>query len=300
MSAPERFARIVSLVARLTQREDEPDESVAIADLATQHGVSPSDIAADIRALTVLGEDADADWLLSLQVWQQGDRVAISSRGPFRRPVRLSPEEQLAVQVALAMDAEGDALAKRLAAFWSGEMSPIAKESDRPETPTDIIRDAIHERQALEIDYAGETDSAVRTRVIHPYQMAEIGVRTYVVAFAADVNAWRHFRLDRIVAVRPAKTRFELRYDFQPIETGHDTFRVRDQVDRVTVRFRAAAAAWATEYFSDHEVMDDGSVTVPFAASTNEWLTRRVLEFGTDAVVMEPPAYRDALRRAVA
>lgn len=300
MSASERFARIVSLVATLTRREDEPDESVAITELARQYDVSPQDIAADIRALTVLGEDADADWLLSLQVWQQGDRVAVSSRGPFRRPVRLSPEEQLAVQVALAMDDEGDVLAKRLAAFWSGKSSTIAREPDRPETPADILRDAIQERQALEIDYAGENDAAVRTRVIHPYQMAEVGVRTYIVAFTPDVNEWRHFRLDRILAVRPANVRFEVRYDFQPIETGHDVFRVRDQVDRVMVRFRAAAAPWATEYFTEHEVMTDGSVTVPFPASSQEWLTRRVLEFGTDAVVMEPPAWREALRRAVA
>jgi proteasome accessory factor C len=301
MSAPERFARIVSLVATLTRRgDDEPDESVAITELATQHGVSPQDIAADIRALTVLGEDADTDWLLSLQVWQQGERVAVSSRGPFRRPVRLSPEEQLAVQVALAMDGEGEALAKRLAALWTGETTPATKEPDRPETPAEIIRDAIHERQALEVDYAGETDAAVRTRLIHPYQMAEVGVRTYIVAYASDVNAWRHFRLDRIVAVRPANTRFEARYDFEPIETGHDVFRARGQVERVTVRFQAAAAPWATEYFSEHELLDDGSVNVPFPASSKEWLTRRVLEFGTDAVVMEPPAYRDALRRAVA
>lgn len=297
MSASEQFARIVSLVASLTRR-DEPDESVSITELANEHGVSPEDIAADLRALTVLGEDADADWLLSLQVWQQGDRVAVSSRGPFRRPVRLSPEEQLAVQVALAMDDEGHALAKRLGDFWSGTTSVAPP--DREETPADVIRDAIHERRALEIDYAGERDAAVRTRVIHPFQMVDVGVRTHIVAFAPDVDGWRQFRLDRILAVRPADVRFEARYDFQRIDTGSDVFRVREQVDRVIVRFRAAAAPWATEYFVEHEVMGDGSVTVPFSASSHEWLTRRVLEFGTDAVVVEPPAYRDALRRAVA
>ena len=56
----------------------------------------------------------------------------------------------------------------------------------------------------------------------------------------------------------------------------------------------------ATEYFTEHEVLPDGSVNVPFPASSTEWLTRRVLEFGTDAMIVDPPAYRDALRRAVA
>ena len=248
----------------------------------------------------MLGEDADADWLLSLQVWQQGDRVAISSRGPFRRPVRLSPEEQLAVQVALAMDSEGGALARRLGAHWSGERTHPASQPEQPDTPADVIRDAIHEHKALEIDYAGETDAAIRTRVIHPYQMVEMGMRTYIVAFTPDVDAWRHFRLDRVSAVRPADVAFVMRHDFEPIASGSDTFRVREQVDRVTVRFRAGAAPWATEYFTEHEVLPDGSVNVPFPASSTEWLTRRVLEFGTDAMIVDPPAYRDALRRAVA
>lgn len=300
MRATEQFARIVSLVAELSRRDQAPDESVALDDLAAEHDVSTADIAADIRALTVLGEDADADWLLSLQVWQQGDRVAISSRGPFRRPVRLSPEEQLAVQVALAMDSEGGALARRLGAHWSGERTPPASQPEQPDTPADVIRDAIHEHKALEIDYAGETDAAIRTRVIHPYQMVEMGMRTYIVAFTPDVDAWRHFRLDRVSAVRPADVAFVMRHDFEPIASGSDTFRVREQVDRVTVRFRAGAAPWATEYFTEHEVLPDGSVNVPFPASSTEWLTRRVLEFGTDAMIVDPPAYRDALRRAVA
>ena len=300
MRATEQFARIVSLVAELSRRDQAPDESVALDDLAAEHDVSAADIAADIRALTVLGEDADADWLLSLQVWQQGDRVAISSRGPFRRPVRLSPEEQLAVQVALAMDSEGGALARRLGAHWSGERTPPASQPEQPDTPADVIRDAIHEHKALEIDYAGETDAAIRTRVIHPYQMVEMGMRTYIVAFTPDVDAWRHFRLDRVSAVRPADVAFVMRHDFEPIASGSDTFRVREQVDRVTVRFREGAAPWATEYFTEHEVLPDGSVNVPFPASSTEWLTRRVLEFGTDAMIVDPPAYRDALRRAVA
>ena len=300
MRATEQFARIVSLVAELSRRDQAPDESVALDDLAAEHDVSAADIAADIRALTVLGEDADADWLLSLQVWQQGDRVAISSRGPFRRPVRLSPEEQLAVQVALAMDSEGGALARRLGAHWSGERTPPASQPEQPDTPADVIRDAIHEHKGLEIDYAGETDAAIRTRVIHPYQMVEMGMRTYIVAFTPDVDAWRHFRLDRVSAVRPADVAFVMRHDFEPIASGSDTFRVRERVDRVTVRFRAGAAPWATEYFTEHEVLPDGSVNVPFPASSTEWLTRRVLEFGTDAMIVDPPAYRDALRRAVA
>lgn len=301
MSAQDRFARIVSIVAELTRRDHSPDESVPIAELATRHGVSVDTIAADVRALTVLGDHADADWLLSLSIWQQGDQIAVSSRGPFRRPVRLSPEEQLAVQVALAMDDEGEALARRMSAFWSGTPTAPPSEPEPALSAIDIIRDAIHERHVLEVEYAGENDPDVRTRVIHPYQLAEVGVRTYVVAYAQDVAAWRHFRLDRILGVRPVEKGFELRYDFEPIETRREMFPgVRDRSDRVTIRFRPEAAAWASEYYSEHHALPDGSIDVPFHATSEAWLTRRVLEFGTDAVVVEPPSYRTALRHALA
>jgi len=66
------------------------------------------------------------------------------------------------------------------------------------------------------------------------------------------------------------------------------------------VRFRREAAPWVTEFFPEHEVCADGSVLVQFDASSTEWLTRRVLEFGADAEVVDPPHYRDAVRRAIA
>jgi len=46
--------------------------------------------------------------------------------------------------------------------------------------------------------------------------------------------------------------------------------------------------------------LPDGAVLVRFDASSPEWLTRRVLEFGADAEVVEPSHYRDAVRRAIA
>src|SRR5687768_15458074 len=201
MTAAERFSRIVSLVADLTRGERAGDDAPSLRELARYHGVSDRDIAADLVTLTVLGENSDADWLLSLRIWQQEDRVSISSQGPFRRPVRLSPEEQLAVQMALALDPNGAGLATRLASLWSGEQTGTASAA-QAETPMILVRRAVRERVVMEIDYAGETDREVRTRIIHPYQVAEYGVRTYIVAWAEDVGAWRHFRLDRIVAVR--------------------------------------------------------------------------------------------------
>lgn len=297
-SAPGRFTRIVSLVAELTRRDREGDDAPTIGELAARHGVTARDITADLRALTVLGEHSGADWLLSLSAWQQGDHVSVASQGPFRRPVRLSPEEMLAVQVALALEPDGAALAARFAALWAGE--PVVTPTPAsPGSVAETVRRAARQHVALEIEYAGEGAHEVRTRTVHPYQLAELGIRTYLVAWAPDAGAWRHFRLDRIHSAAITGTPFEPRADFAPVTEPRDIFR-GGATETVTVRFRPEVAPWVIESFPRHEVEADGSVLVPFEASSTEWLTRRVLEFGADAEVVGPARYREAVARAVA
>lgn len=298
-TAAARFTRVVSLVAELTRSEREGHSAPTIDGLARRHGVTAGDIKQDIAALTLLGEKSSADWLLSLSAWQQGDHVSIASHGPFRRPVRLTPEEQLAIQVALALEPDGAPLARRFAALWSGAAAGAPASPAAAPSVADTARRAIDERRALAIEYAGEGAPDVRSRAVHPHQLATLGVRTYLVAWAPDANAWRHFRLDRVQSARLSDERFERRDDFRPVTEPRDLFRA-GATEPVTVRFRAEVAAWVTESFPQHEVASDGSVLVRFEASSPEWLTRRVLEFGADAEVIAPARYRDAVRRVVA
>ena len=301
MSAAEQFARIVSLVAELSRRERRGEDAPAIHDLAERHHVTDRVIADDIRALTVLGDRAhEADWLLSIRIWQQEDRVSITSEGPFRRPVRLSPEEALAVQMALALDPEGAALASRLANLWEGASPGAPGGVKRSDSPADLVRTAIRDNAVLEIEYTGEARREVLTRRIQPHQMAESGIRTYVVAWAEDVGAWRHFRLDRILSATMTDKRFEPRADFEPMEKPRDAFRPQGATERVSVRFAPDAAPWVAEFYAGHESLPDGSVLVHFDASSPEWLVRRVLEFGADAEVVKPAHYRTAVAKAVA
>ena len=105
MTASDRFSRIVSLVADMTREGGDPQDITTVAE---RHGMSVAELNADIGTLTLLGDRAiDSDWLLSLRIEQQADQLTLSSSGPFRRPVRLSPEEQLAIQLALALDPGG-------------------------------------------------------------------------------------------------------------------------------------------------------------------------------------------------
>jgi predicted DNA-binding transcriptional regulator YafY len=300
VSAAQQFTRIVSLVAELTRLAREGGAPTPLAELAERHGVSEKAIANDIATLTALGEHADSDWLLSLSVALQLDLVSISSGGPFRRPVRLSPEEQVAIRVALALQPDGAPLAARLAAFWSGRPGPAAPAAGETKAPGDIIRRAAASAVEVTMQYASEGEHEGRERRIEPHQVVEFRGRAYVVGYDVGANGWRHFRLDRVLRATATGREFERRADFVPVEEPEDVFRTSDPLDVVTVRFAVHAAHWVTEHYPEHEVEEDGSVLVRLHTASPEWLTRTVLEHGGDAEVIDPPEYREAVKAAVA
>ena len=285
----------------MSRHGGEPEDITAVAE---RHGISVEELNADIATLTLLGDRAiESDWLLSLRVSQQADQLTLSSDGPFRRPVRLSPEEQLATSLPWRL-IQRDRHWRRASRLFSRAMlrarAPRARKIRRRPRSSMPVRFAVRERLAMNIEYAGEGERDVRSRMIHPYQVAEFGISTYIVAWAEDVSAWRRFRLDRIVSASLTTTQFDRRPDFTANQSPTDAFRPGAQVEHVTVRFRKETAPWVAEFFSEHESLPDGSVLVRFDASSTDWLIRRVLEFGADAEVVEPPRYRDAVRRAIA
>ena len=301
-AAPARLTRIVSLLAELTRCEREGKEAPTIEALARSHGVNAKDIALDIRTLTLLGDHADAEWLLSLGLWQQAGRVSVSSAGPFRRPIRLTPEEMLAVQVALAMDPEGREIARKLAPLMRViSPEPAVAAATAGTDRYQMMADAIAQRRAVELLYAGEGDRAGRRWVIQPHQLVGWRNRNYVLAWCEEVADWRIFRVGRIIDALLTGQCFDRRSDSQPVTNPADLFRPSaDAVDAVRVRFLGRVSRWVRERYPDSEPQPDGSVIVTFQASSMDWLVRRVLEYGPDAEVVGPEEYREAVRRAVA
>ena len=104
--AARQLDRIVLLVAELSRREREGTDTFTVKEIADRLGVTPSRVLSDIRVLASVNDDADATWISSLTAFQEGDRSSVSSLGPYRRPIRFTGDELLALQVALAT--EGD------------------------------------------------------------------------------------------------------------------------------------------------------------------------------------------------
>ena len=309
MSTPAagQLNRIVQLVAELSRRERNGEQPLSIAEVAASLGASAQDIERDLRTLTSAGDSADQDWLGSLSVFQEGNTVGVSSLGPFRRPIRLTPEELLAIQVGLSMENDGGTLSHELAALLElpdgGADAVSAAQATGPDEGrvVDLARRAARERRCLEILYSGARAGEPIRRTIEVHQVMGDGGHWYLVAWCRNANAPRRFRAERVLEARLLDEPFVPRPELSESEAGHEVFAASEDAQReVVVRFTPAIARWLFEDHPSAERDAQGGVTVRYAVAEPAWLLRTVLQYGAEAEVVAPPEYRALMRTATA
>ena len=172
--------------------------------------------------LTAVSDGPDGSWLQSLSIWQEGDRVSASSLGLYRRPLRFTPMEMLAIQVGLALETDATLplcaeFAKLLtgAAAGPGQVSVLPVSGDGEQDVVELAQRAVAERRVLTILYTAEGDFARAARSVEPHQVAHAGGRWYVVAWCRKNGGWRHFRPDRAIDAALEREHFEPRAGFQ-------------------------------------------------------------------------------------
>ena len=110
-SAPAQVQRLIDLIAWMSQRDT--NTSIPYRAAAKHLGVSKETVRRDLDALVALSDEFKP-WLASLSVAIVADGFVVESRGSFRRPFRLTPEESLALMIGLAAGRNGTAIAKKL------------------------------------------------------------------------------------------------------------------------------------------------------------------------------------------
>lgn len=301
MTTPEQMNRIVHLVADLTRRNRDGEASAHLAELAGRLGTTARQIGADIRTLTLLDNDSDADWLLSIRVGLEGDRVSITSAGPYRRPIRFTTDEVMAMQIGLnAVSRSAPVLTDQLARLLARPepqpaalSHPIAGDDGFSET----IRHAIDHRRKIEIKYTSEGAGGGIGRVVHPYQLVARDGRSYLIAWCERVEDWRRFRFDRIIDLLATEQPFVWRDDLAQRDLTFDA--PADGVDQVVVRFSPAVSRWARERYPAADTDEMGRTQVTFQVANPAWLVSQVLQYGADAEVIAPAEYRELMRRTV-
>ncbi|MCK4632197.1 MAG: YafY family transcriptional regulator [candidate division Zixibacteria bacterium] len=155
---------------------------------------------------------------------------------------------------------------------------------------------AMARSQCLQIKYES-IESGISDRVIEPYFIMFRGHAFYLVAFCRTREAFRTFRLDRILEMQTTSESFD-RDTSVTAETyfaGSWSVYSGDPI-KIVIEFSRSAAkvVMSARHHSDEQVEEIGDGRVRYTIITNgiEEIQRWILGFGGDAVVVEPEELR--------
>ncbi|HUZ29536.1 MAG TPA: WYL domain-containing protein [Solirubrobacteraceae bacterium] len=307
---PERFARLVTLATilleagRAARRLDARKlrESLKLSEQELREDISVLNVVNFGAGTYVLYAEIADDEMIDVDPEPYGDS--------FDRPARLLPVEAKALIAAIDLLGEhipqgslASVRAKVVAALGEDPVSEglqfAPPGGDDVEIAT-IVSRAIAAHRMLSFEYYKENEDEFVERRVEPYALINGREGWYVASYDPARQDVRHFRLDRIKSATVSDETFEPRTDLHP-EADVDGWPRTGEVPssrRARIWISPERARWAREERTVVTELQDGAVIVELGFAGIDWLVREVLKEAGDAVVLEPPEARDAVREA--
>ena len=151
-----------------------------------------------------------------------------------------------------------------------------------------VVTNAISEKLAIEIKYAGVTKDDVSIRMVDPIKIYSQDDSVYLKAWCQNSQAWRSFRLDRILEATLSDKAIMIPVDTEPTEAKREYLAAieldkayygqLDQVDIVSFK----------EYMWH-------AVEVELKVYSRDWLVSMILASGGRVKAVRPPDLIEAL-----
>jgi proteasome accessory factor C len=289
ITTEERLQRILAMVPWITAHG-----APTVQEVCVRFAIAPGQLAADLELLYLCGLHPYTPELLIEATIEDG-RVRIAYAEYFSRPLRLTPQEGLALVASAATllaapgsDPDGPlarGLTKLTAALGAEDALDVDLGNVDPEV-IGVLRRGLEEGRQVRIDYWSHARAARTERVIEPDAIFVVGGYQYVSAWCTSAGAERIFRVDRVLSASPTTARRTHPRSTEP----PSLFRDRDERGTVTMLLEPSAAWVLEQYPVDHvEDLGDGRSRVTMLVSEWAWLDRLVLRLGTSATVVAGP-----------
>jgi proteasome accessory factor C len=297
-----RLGRLLAVVPWVASHD-----GPTVREVCERFGVAERDLLADLDLLFLCGvHPFTPDTLIEVDV--ADGRVWIRFAEWFRRPLRLTPPEGLALASAgstlLAMpggDLDG-ALATALAKLETvlgvatGDALDVELGAVAPAV-LQAVRAAVDAGRKVHIDYYSFGRDERTRRVVQPWRVFAAAGQWYLTGWCELARGERLFRLDRVRAATVLDDRFE---PPAPPEGPTRLFHP-DLAAPVVVLDLGPEARWVAEQYPNEgvEVRPDGRLRVTLRVGERAWLERLLLRAGPAATVVEgdPTIVVDAARR---
>ncbi len=292
-------------------------QGISVAELSRLTGLSEQEIVKELPSLVNLcglPPYSPAD-LVDLSV--EGDRVSIRFADQFRRPIRLTLREALALEMALAgwdREREGpfrSAVRSIRSKVRAGCLPDVARQVEtaagriEAEPPlglaariVGLAKEAMGRLREVEMEYFSRSRGRLGRRRVLPYGIYEQGGHWYVVAFEEAAGGIRTFRADRVREARLTERGYEIPADFDVGQYRREGPPAPEEGARaVTIVFGEAAARFALEAFpaGEKRTRPSGDLEVVVRTTGPAWILSCLLRWGGAAVVEGPADVRSAL-----
>ncbi|WP_320069397.1 YafY family protein [Micromonospora sp. RTGN7] len=300
-ASADRLARLLNLVPYLLARP-----GIEIAEAAGDLGITGRQLREDLELLWVCGLPGYGPGDL-IDMAFDGDRVTITYDAGIDRPLRLTPDEALALVVALRMLAETPgvtnreaverALAKIEDAAGDLVSAPVEVRIPVDSRRVEELRAAVERGRALRITYYTAARDESTERVIDPLRMLMVGGRAYMEAWCRRAEAVRLFRVDRIDAVTELDEPAVVPPQARPHDLTEGVFRPSPGLPLITLRI-GRGERWITEYYPCERVEagDGDQWLVSLRVTDLGWARRFVLGLGPGVTVVAPAELAEQVR----
>lgn len=295
MTSASQVPRLLALVPYL---QSHPDADLAAT--AQMFDVSPRQLVADLKVLWYCGLPGGAPGDLievDMDALESGT-IRLTNAEFLARPQRFTPEEAMSLVVALAaLDEMADAdlgpavrsARAKLEAAVGGRTDAVAiAVSAGQEGIRSQLADAIEAGVAVRLTYHGASRGVATQPVVDPAQLGTRDGYGYLTAWAHERDAWRTYRLDRIVAV---DTLPDPATDHGPAPAlASGWLDARPDAVEVTLDLHPAGR-WITEYHPmvATEELPGGLLRARLLIADPAWFRRLLLRLGPAVARVDPP-----------
>ena len=287
-SADERLRRLLALVPWVVAAD-----GPTVAEVCRRFGLTEAELIAELDLVWCCGvHPFTPDSLMEVTV--EDGRVWIHYADWFDRPLRLTPEEGLALVAAGAalLAVPGAEAGGPLARGLRKLADVLGIDPDGavevtlgavPEGVLTTLREAVATRTQVELDYYVYGRDERTRRVVDPYAVFAAEGEWYLAAWCHLARAERRFRIDRVRAVQVLDRTFEPPPEpprTEVFEAGADDPRI---VLDLTPRARWVAEQYPMESV---EELNGGALRVTLVVAETAWLERLLLRLGREATVV--------------
>jgi proteasome accessory factor C len=304
--APDHLPRLLALVPWLLAHP-----GTSVSDVAKEFGVNEAQIRADVNLLWMCGLPGYGPGDLIDVEWR-GDRVTLSNAETIERPLRLTPDEALALISALralsgvpgivSTAAIDRALAKLEGAAGGTTAADkvVAASSGAADTGVvTTITDALARSRRVHLRYWVPARDEATERDVDPIRLFTSDATAYLSGWCHTVEDLRTFRLDRVLEAKLLDDSIEVPEDVRARALDAELFTPSSEDPLVSLSLDPAAR-WAADYYQCETVEErgDGGLIVTLRARDEAWVRRLALGLAGVATLTDPPELAAQVRSA--